>query len=88
MWPEYNLHGDVVDEWWEPSERELPEYQFALYDEDADQVLAEGQTGPLAWNGDDTTLPGSIDEALARFLCPRSALVSVGSSGIRGQGSV
>ena len=33
VWPEYNLHGDVFDDWWMPLLEELPEYQFALYDE-------------------------------------------------------
>jgi GNAT superfamily N-acetyltransferase len=64
VWPEYNLHGDVFDDWWEPLLDGLPEYQFALLDEGADAVLAEGHTGPLAWDGADATLPGGIDEAL------------------------
>lgn len=42
------MHGDVFGDWWTPLEDELPEYQFALYGEDADAVLAEGHTGPLA----------------------------------------
>jgi GNAT superfamily N-acetyltransferase len=64
VWPEYNLHGDVFDVWWAPLLEELPEYQFALFDEDAGVVLAEAHTGPLAWNGVDSTLPGGIDDAL------------------------
>jgi GNAT superfamily N-acetyltransferase len=64
VWPEYNLHADVFDDWWEPLLDELPEFQFALYDEEADAVLAEAHTGPLAWDGSDATLPGGIDDAL------------------------
>jgi GNAT superfamily N-acetyltransferase len=64
VWPEYNLHGDVFDDWWGPLEQELPGYQFALYDEATDTVVAEGHTGPLCWSGDDADLPDSIDEAL------------------------
>jgi hypothetical protein len=64
VWPEYNTHGDVFDEYWDPLLDELPEYQFALYDEDADVVLAEGHTAPLTWDGDDATLPDGIDAAL------------------------
>jgi hypothetical protein len=64
VWPEYNHHGDVFDEYWDALLDELPEYQFALYDEAADAVLAEGHTAPLSWDGDDATLPDGIDAAL------------------------
>jgi hypothetical protein len=64
VWPEYNTHGDVFDEYWDTLLDELPQYQFALYDEDADAVLAEGHTAPLAWDGDAATLPDGIDAAL------------------------
>jgi GNAT superfamily N-acetyltransferase len=73
IWPEYNLHGDVFDDWWLPLLDELPEYQFALYDEAADAVLAEGHTGPLAWDGDDATLPPGIDAALRAVVEQRRA---------------
>jgi len=71
VWPEYNNHGDVFDDWWEPLLDELPEYQFALYDEKADSVLAEGHTGPLAWNGEDAALPDGIDAALKQAVTAR-----------------
>jgi len=73
VWPEYNLHGDVFDEWWGRLLEELPEYQFALYDESAGVVLAEAHTGPLSWNGDDATLPDGIDDALRRVIAARRA---------------
>jgi GNAT superfamily N-acetyltransferase len=73
VWPEYNLHGDVFDPWWGPLEQELAEYQFALYDEEADVVLAEAHTGPLVWDGDDATLPGGIDAALEQVVTDRRA---------------
>ena len=64
IWPEYNLHGDAFHDLWNPLLEELPDYQFALYDDVADVVLAEAHTGPLAWDGDDRTLPDGIDAAL------------------------
>lgn len=73
VWPEYNLHGDVFDEWWTPLLEELPEYQFALYDAAADAVMAEGHTGPLEWDGDDGMLPAGIDDALERVVVGRRA---------------
>jgi len=73
IWPEYNLHGDAFDDLWEPLLEELPEYQFALYDDVADVVLAEAHTGPLAWNGDDRGLPDGIDAALRLVVCGHRA---------------
>lgn len=73
VWPEYNMHGDVLGEWWEPLLDELPEYQFALYDAAADAVLAEGHTGPLSWDGDEGTLPDGIDDALVRAVSAHRA---------------
>jgi hypothetical protein len=71
VWPEYNLHGDVVSEWWVALLEELPEYQFSLVDDESDVVLAKGYTGPLAWSGDDRELPASIDDAIARVVSAR-----------------
>jgi len=64
VWPEYNLHGDVLNRWWGHLDEELAAYQFVLYDEAADAVVAEGHTGPLWWDGDDATLPSGIDDAI------------------------
>ena len=64
VWPEYNLHGDVLNQHWGKLDQELPDYQFVLYDDETDEVLAEGHTAPLAWDGDDATLPDGIDKVL------------------------
>ena len=71
VWPAYNLHGDVVGEWWAPLLDELPEFQFSLVDDEGDVVLAKGYTGPLAWSGDDRELPPSIDDAIGRVVRAR-----------------
>jgi hypothetical protein len=71
IWPEYNLHGDVMNEWWGGLLDELPEYQFSLVDEETDMVVAEGHTGPLEWSGDERELPASIDDAIARVVSAR-----------------
>ena len=65
VWPEYNLHGDVLNAFWGRLDIEIPELQFVLYDEEADEVVAEGHTGAFHWDGDDATLPDGIDAALA-----------------------
>jgi hypothetical protein len=64
VWPEYNLHGDVLNRWWGHLDTDLAEFQFLLYDEPTDQVVAEGHTGPIWWDGADDTLPAGIDDAL------------------------
>ena len=66
VWPEYNLHGDVLNRWWGHLDEELADFQFVLYDNQADAVVAEGHTGPLWWDGDDATLPAGIDDALVQ----------------------
>ena len=64
VWPEYNLHGDVLNRWWARLAPDLPDYQFVLYDEVHDEVVAEGHTGPLWWDGQAESLPDGIDAAI------------------------
>ncbi len=71
VWPEYNLHGEIMNAWWAPLLGELAEYQFCLVDEDSGAVVAEGHTGPLAWSGEDRDLPPSIDDAIERVVRAR-----------------
>jgi hypothetical protein len=67
VWPEYNLHGDVLNRWWGHLDEDLPEFQFVLYDEAHDVVVAEGHTGPLWWDGSDEGLPNGIDAAIEQI---------------------
>ena len=64
VWPEYNRHGDVVNRWWRYLWEELPDLQILLYDDETGEVVAEGHTGVLAWDGQDESLPGSFDELI------------------------
>jgi hypothetical protein len=64
VWPEYNLHGDVLNQYWPRLDEELADFQFVLYDEATDTILAEGHTAPFFWDGDDSTLPSGIDAAI------------------------
>ncbi len=75
-WPEYNLHGDVLNEWWDQLGTALPDYQFVLYDEASDEVVAEGHTGPLWWDGADETLPPGIDTAIEQIFTQLSGPVN------------
>ena len=60
VWPEYNVHGNVARQLWARLE-ELPEFQFVLYDDEADEILAEGHSIPCRWDGTATGLPDGID---------------------------
>ena len=64
VWPEYNLHGDVLNLFWSRLYEVFPDYQFVLYDEDADEVLAEAHTIPVAWDGTVEGLGPGIDASI------------------------
>jgi hypothetical protein len=66
VWPEYNMHGDVLSRYWPELYEQFPEYQFVLYDDEQDDVLAEGQTIPCAWDGAMPTLGPGIDDTIVR----------------------
>jgi GNAT superfamily N-acetyltransferase len=61
VWPAYNTHGDVLERYWSRLYEDLREFQFVLYDEEEDVVLAEGHTIPFAWDGTAEGLPAGID---------------------------
>ena len=64
VWPEYNLHGDVMNRYWGRLYEVFPDFQFVLYDDAADAVLAEGHTIPCPWDGSAGGLPAGIDGAI------------------------
>lgn len=64
VWPEYNLHGDVLNQFWSRLYEVFPDYQFVLYDEEADEVLAEAHTIPVAWDGTVEGLGPGIDASI------------------------
>ena len=64
IWPEYNNHGDVLNQYWARLYEVFPEFQFVLYDQDAGEVLAEGHTIPVAWDCTTEGLGPGIDASL------------------------
>lgn len=64
VWPEYNLHSDVLSTYWNRLDEVFPDYQFVLYDEDADEVLAAAYTIPVAWDGTIEGLGPGIDASI------------------------
>jgi hypothetical protein len=88
--PEYNNHGDVLNQYWPRLAEELPEFQFHLVSDD-DDVLARARSIPVRWDGTIADLPSGIDGAIARgfdegdanVLC---ALVIMVPRDLQGQG--
>jgi hypothetical protein len=73
VWPEYNLHGDELNKYWGQLYDTFPEWQFVLLDTDSAEVLAEGHTIPVAWDGTDAGLGPGIDAAIAGGFALREA---------------
>ncbi|MGH2996540.1 MAG: GNAT family N-acetyltransferase [Gaiellaceae bacterium] len=61
VWPEYNRHGDVLNDYWGDLDEVFPDFQFVLYDEETDEVVAQGHSIPCAWDGTVAGLPEGID---------------------------
>jgi GNAT superfamily N-acetyltransferase len=64
VWPEYNLHGDVMNAHWGRLGREFADFQFVLADA-GEQVVAQGHMIPCRWDGTADGLPGGIDGVIA-----------------------
>jgi hypothetical protein len=64
VWPEYNLHSDVVNPYWSPLLDNFSDFQAVLYDAETDVVVGELHTGPMSWDGHETHLPSGIDAAI------------------------
>jgi GNAT superfamily N-acetyltransferase len=73
IWPEYNLHGDVPDLFWERLDDVFPEFQFVLWDDEADEIVAQGHSIPLAWDGTEGGLPDGFDGLLRDAFALREA---------------
>src|ERR671935_3058418 len=61
VWPAYNTHGDVLKRYWSRLYEDFPRFQFVLYDEEEDVVLAEGHSIPFVWDRPAEGLPAGID---------------------------
>lgn len=73
VWPEYNAHGVVPLRYWAGLYESFPEFQFVLYDEEAGEVVAEGHSVPLTWDGSFEGLPAGIDGAMPAAFALREA---------------
>ncbi len=68
LWPEYNLHGDEAGAYFSVLTERFASFQFVLYDEEQELVVARGRTIPFCWDGTDEDLPAGIDAVGLRAL--------------------
>jgi hypothetical protein len=73
VWPEYNLHGEVLSVYWTRLCEEFAQFQFVLYDDDVDEVIAEGHTIPCDWDGTTEGLRDGIDAMMVAAFEARAA---------------
>ena len=66
VWPEYNLHGDVMAGYWQRLFGDLPGFQVALYDDEAVDVVAVGRSIPRRWDGTLEDLGPGLDDSIVR----------------------
>jgi GNAT superfamily N-acetyltransferase len=65
IWPEFMYHDPVVNRLFRDAIRGTPELQFYAWDEDRDEVVGRANAVPVAWDGDERSLPDrGIDAAL------------------------
>lgn len=65
MWPAFMHHDPVGNTYFPRVRDEHPELQFFAWDEDSNEVVAEGDAVPTAWDDDPETLPdGGLDAIL------------------------
>ena len=73
IWPEYNLHGEVPNDYWGRLDDVFPEFQFVLWDDETDEILGQGHSIPLAWDGTVDRLPDGFDGLLRDSFVLREA---------------
>lgn len=63
-WPEFNRHGDVLNRYWGRLASDFACFQFVLFDDDQDAVLAGANSIPIRWDGTVDGLPEGIDAVM------------------------
>jgi len=66
VWPEFMHYDPVANRFFARVRTERSAFQFFAWDEEADELAAEGNSLPTAWDGDVGTLPSDgLDAVLA-----------------------
>jgi GNAT superfamily N-acetyltransferase len=61
---EWMYHDPICEEYWPRLSGDFSEFQFLVYDEDAEAVIGESRTVPFRWTGQEEELPDGIDGVL------------------------
>jgi hypothetical protein len=65
MWPDFMHHDPVANAYFGRVRDEHAGLQFFVWDDESDEVIAEGDAVPTTWNGNPETLPeGGLDAVL------------------------
>ncbi|MFD7547765.1 N-acetyltransferase [Streptomyces sp. NPDC059578] len=62
--PEYNLHGDIGEGYWNRLFDDFGDHQFVLYDEETDAILGAGRSLPRLWDGTPEDLGTGLDASI------------------------
>jgi GNAT superfamily N-acetyltransferase len=81
-WPEYQHHGDVLNRYWRRLHDERADFQFALVDEESGDVVAQGHSIPVVWDGTAEGLPAGVDGQIAAGFEPTEAPTALGALAI------
>ena len=63
-WPEFAMHNNAANELWKELRSHFFGFQWALLDEERDEVVGMGYSTPLAWDGEVEHIPGGFDDVL------------------------
>lgn len=69
-WPEFMLHDEIADTYWEELITDFSSLQVCVYDE-KEKVIAVGNSIPFTWNGQIESLPAGWDQVFERGMQER-----------------
>jgi GNAT superfamily N-acetyltransferase len=68
VWPEYNRHGNLSEQYFGSLMPKYEHLQVVIYDQSSDQIVARGRSIPFQWDGSLDDLPTGIDALGMRAL--------------------
>lgn len=80
VWPTFMLQDPVADRLWHHLDEEFAAFQLLLID-DADAIVAAGNSAPLAWSGTVDDLPDGWDDQFERTVAQATAGVASNTLG-------
>ena len=77
LWPEFMLHDEVANQYWERLFIDFPEYQFILIDNANDEIIATANSIPINWTKPLNQLPDkgwdwALELGMNQFECKTS----------------